>query len=148
MHGARLVSTPAINRIGSAVSGFDDSRWDIPVKSKGVQLGKTAKEKLPAWGWLLIACSLEVKQNNGSAPAHRPNGRLIQAYGGPLKPAGRQLVFSVSRSLPRQNLLEQIQRSRIARLPKPEQCLLSDFGILVALRDRNQSGNSFVARTL
>src|SRR3954467_9013443 len=130
MQGARLVNTPAMKRIGSAVSGFDDSRWDIPVKSKGVQLGKTAKEKLPAWGWLLIACSLEVKQNNGSAPAHRPHGRLIQAHGGRLNPAGRQLVFSASRSLSRQNLLEQIQRSRIARLPKPEHRFLSDFRIL------------------
>ena len=34
MHGARLVSTPAIKRIGSAVSGLDDNRAEMPEKSK------------------------------------------------------------------------------------------------------------------
>jgi hypothetical protein len=33
MQGARLVNTPAMNRIGSAVSGLDDSWLEIWVKS-------------------------------------------------------------------------------------------------------------------
>jgi hypothetical protein len=33
MHGARLVSTPAMKRIGSAVSGLDDSWAEICEKS-------------------------------------------------------------------------------------------------------------------
>src|ERR1700719_2736598 len=33
MHGARLVSTPAINSIGRAVSGLDESCVDMCVKS-------------------------------------------------------------------------------------------------------------------
>jgi uncharacterized protein (DUF983 family) len=36
MHGARLVNTPAMNRIGSAVSGLDDSWVEIWEKSTNV----------------------------------------------------------------------------------------------------------------
>jgi hypothetical protein len=46
MHGARLVSTPAIKRIGSAVSGLDDRRCERPEKSKffGKERGKLQKK--------------------------------------------------------------------------------------------------------
>lgn len=37
MHGVRLVSTPAMNRIGSAVSGLEESCAEMCVKSKIVQ---------------------------------------------------------------------------------------------------------------
>jgi hypothetical protein len=45
MQGARLVNTPAMKRIGSAVIGLADNRCEIPEKSKFVPLRKTAKRK-------------------------------------------------------------------------------------------------------
>ena len=46
MHGARLVSTPAMKRIGSAVNGLDDNRAEIPEKSNlFVGKGKNYKRK-------------------------------------------------------------------------------------------------------
>ena len=46
MQGARLVSTPAMKRIGSAVSGLDDNRAEIPEKSNFfVGKGKNYKSK-------------------------------------------------------------------------------------------------------
>ena len=45
MQGARLVSTPAMKRIGSAVTGLDDKRSEIPVKSKfNLEKGKPQKK--------------------------------------------------------------------------------------------------------
>lgn len=40
MHGARLVNTPAMNRIGSAVSGLEDSWVEIWEKSTIVRMQK------------------------------------------------------------------------------------------------------------
>src|SRR6476659_9631533 len=104
--------------------------------------------KLPACGWLLIACGFEHKQTKGRRSRTDPTVELIQAHGRRLKAADRQLAVSVNLSLLGQYLLEQIQRSGIAGLAQPEHCLLPDLGILVRLRDCNQRGNSFIPRTL
>src|SRR5690349_15956175 len=145
MHGARLVSTPAIKRIGSAVSGLDDNRAEMPEKSSFfVGKGKTTKQKLPAWGPQPKACCRELQQRNGQ----RSVLAVFPARRCRLKAASRQPVVFLLQLLPSQNLLEQIQCSRITRLPKPEHCLLSDLGIPVVLRNRDQRRNPFIARSL
>src|SRR5690349_17273103 len=77
---------------------------------------KNCHGKLPACGWLLIACGFEHKQTKGRRSRTDPTVELIQAHGRRLKAAGRQLAVSVNLSLLGQYLLEQIQRSGIAGL--------------------------------
>ena len=48
----------------------------------------------------------------------------------------------------KQQLLEQIDRTRIVRLTKPEERFPSDLGILVGASDGDQRRNTLVARAL
>src|SRR2546423_4521286 len=56
--------------------------------------------------------------------------------------------FSRSESLPRQQLLEKVDRARVVRLAEPKQSLLAYLGILVRSRYCDQRRNALVARTL
>ncbi len=48
----------------------------------------------------------------------------------------------------RQQLLEQVERTRVSRLPEPEKSLLPDLGILVRFGYGDQRRHSLVARAL
>src|SRR5438477_5310049 len=70
MHGARLVNTPAMNRMGSAVSGLDESWLEMCEKST---VHRNAKEGCYSLASLFAMIAAERNPCAGSSQDHAAN---------------------------------------------------------------------------